>query len=520
MKFKFTQILTYFLLVNSSAASQDKMHLGKAFERLVPSQIDQEQRTEFLEKIDYIGDASKRYFRPQKHVKKQTTNDHPAVQQDAEENVWDADDTVDPDDIFKVDAGDAIWDNEEPEEGAEGAAGSTTDNRRGNWRQRTGEEGTRYVDSAYLEFLSLKFSFGEAEDLVAGFSFQLIDDVFLYNAQDCTFWAFDVLTDLLNGALLFIEDDSPMRGIKSFAYAFHKAPIAIFTCDMLADDYTSIVGLYTTIQGSVRDWNQGAVTVFWYTFFNLVDLIYEFITLYYAFVDREWTEIGTYLAKIISDIFFKAPFLATWTYKNSDVINENWGNPLDPWNGFIHEINYLLAYFDADQINLGEFQSSDATVKVSELDQDKSAFNDKFVKGNGDTNANDFENQEFDEDDSQQDATGDGENAETNAAADDPGIQPPAFDNSEGRRRLKEVKRPKKKLTEAERQIKEHDRRTEMVLKLAACVKENPDKKEIVDKAKSLVEDWKKLNGRMFIKVDQYREFEHDISELLKQKCQ
>jgi hypothetical protein len=124
---------------------------------------------------------------------------------------------------------------------------------------------------------------------------------------------------------------------------------------MLADDYTSIVDLYSTVQGSVRDWNQGAVTVFWYTFFNLVDLIYEFITLYYAFVDREWTEIGTYLAKIISDIFFKAPFLETWTYKNSDVINENWGEPLDPWNGFIHEINYLLAYFDTDQIDLGEF---------------------------------------------------------------------------------------------------------------------------------------------------------------------
>jgi hypothetical protein len=90
------------------------------------------------------------------------------------------------------------------------------------------------------------------------------------------------------------------------------------------------------------------------------------------------------------------------------------------------------------------------------LDQDKSAFNDKFVKGNGDTNANDFENQDFTEDDSQQDATGDGENAEANTAADDdvaddPGIQPPAFDNSQGRRRLKEVKKPKKKLSEAER---------------------------------------------------------------------
>ena len=83
--------------------------------------------------------------------------------------------------------------------------------------------------------------------------------------------------------------------------------------------------------------------------------MYEFLTLYYAWEDREWTEIGTYSAKIASDIFFKAPFAESWGYNNSDVLNENWGNPLDPWNGFIKEINYLLAFFDADQIDLGEF---------------------------------------------------------------------------------------------------------------------------------------------------------------------
>jgi hypothetical protein len=171
------------------------------------------------------------------------------------------------------------------------------------------------------------------------------------------------MTDLLNGILLFVEDDSPVRGITSFAYAFHKAPIAIFACTMLADDYAAVVNFYSTLQDSVRNWNKYAVTVFWNVFVNLVDIVYESITLYYAFVEREWTEIGTYTAKIISDIFFKSPLRETWTYSNSDVINENWGKPLDPWNGFIHEINYLLAYFDEDQIDLGEFQSSDAKVK-------------------------------------------------------------------------------------------------------------------------------------------------------------
>lgn len=83
---------------------------------------------------------------------------------------------------------------------------------------------------------------------------------------------------------------------------------------MLADDYTGVVQFYTTLQNPVRDWNKYAVKVFWTTIFNLVDIIYESITLYYAFVDREWTEIGTYLAKIGSDVFMKCPLDYTWTY--------------------------------------------------------------------------------------------------------------------------------------------------------------------------------------------------------------
>jgi len=112
--------------------------------------------------------------------------------------------------------------------------------------------------------------------------------------------------------------------------------------------------------------------------------MYEFLTLYYAWDDREWTEIGTYAAKIMSDIFFKAPFGESWTYNNSDVINENWGSPLDPWNGFIKEINYLLAFFDADQIDLGDFHSSDASVSKDEINADKNFFSDTFNAGNGD----------------------------------------------------------------------------------------------------------------------------------------
>jgi hypothetical protein len=34
---------------------------------------------------------------------------------------------------------------------------------------------------------------------------------------------------------------------------------------------------------------------------------------------------GAYIGKIISDTFFKAPFMSGWNYKNSDVLKKNWG---------------------------------------------------------------------------------------------------------------------------------------------------------------------------------------------------
>jgi len=69
MKFKFAQLLTYLLLVGSSSASASRSgekNLSKAFEGLVPNSITDDVRDAFLDKIDYIGDASKRYIHPNK----------------------------------------------------------------------------------------------------------------------------------------------------------------------------------------------------------------------------------------------------------------------------------------------------------------------------------------------------------------------------------------------------------------------------------------------------------------------
>ena len=72
------------------------------------------------------------------------------------------------------------------------------------------EEDTIQADSSFASLFNLYFTYDNAQDLVAGFSYQLLNDLFLYNAQDCTFWIFDSFSDSLNGFLLLVEDNKPM----------------------------------------------------------------------------------------------------------------------------------------------------------------------------------------------------------------------------------------------------------------------------------------------------------------------
>ena len=60
------------------------------------------------------------------------------------------------------------------------------------------------------DLLKVDFTFTSAGDLIAGFVFQIINDLFLYNGEDCMFWAFDALTDAINAYLLLAEEDKPV----------------------------------------------------------------------------------------------------------------------------------------------------------------------------------------------------------------------------------------------------------------------------------------------------------------------
>jgi hypothetical protein len=141
-----------------------------------------------------------------------------------------------------------------------------------------------------------------------------------------------------------------MKALLSFAYAFHKAPIAYYSCSNILYDYTSIVVFYNAITTTPDTWGDYAVDVFWNLVFNWIDIFYELISLFRAWKEREWTMIGKFIAQILSDIFFKSPISPSWNYQNSDVMNDEWGEPLGLAAGFLNEINEILIAAGFDPI--------------------------------------------------------------------------------------------------------------------------------------------------------------------------
>jgi hypothetical protein len=134
-------------------------------------------------------------------------------------------------------------------------------------------------ESNISKYIDLEFTYQSAQDLVFGYSVQLLNEIFLFNAQYCTFWAFDTFSDFINGILLLIEDNSPLQSFLSFSYSYHKAPVAYFSCGVLLQDYKEVVTLYGAITTSPTTWGPYGVTVLWNIFFNAIDLAYEVLFL-------------------------------------------------------------------------------------------------------------------------------------------------------------------------------------------------------------------------------------------------
>ena len=92
------------------------------------------------------------------------------------------------------------------------------------------------TSSPLYNYFDLYIQFSSIKDVFVGFALQLINDLFLYDFNDCYFWLFDMFTDFINGALLLVQENSPMDSLVSFTYSFHKAPKAYNMCNKVFGD--------------------------------------------------------------------------------------------------------------------------------------------------------------------------------------------------------------------------------------------------------------------------------------------
>jgi hypothetical protein len=108
---------------------------------------------------------------------------------------------------------------------------------------------------------------------------------------------------------------------------------------MTVSDYGNVQVFLTAVTASPSTWGTLVKNIFWNLVYNWVDLIYEAITLHKAWIQKEWTMIGTYFAKMSNDVLFKNPVDSTWNFKNSDVLNSEWGQPPNLLQG-IDELSF------------------------------------------------------------------------------------------------------------------------------------------------------------------------------------
>mmetsp|Transcript_21366 Transcript_21366/g.33048 ORF Transcript_21366/g.33048 Transcript_21366/m.33048 type:complete len:216 (+) Transcript_21366:249-896(+) len=133
------------------------------------------------------------------------------------------------------------------------------------------------LDNTILSQLNIPTpNYEEVKEFVQWFFYQLLNDMFLYNIEDCTFWVFDTVTDGLNGVLLLIEDNKPLDALMSVAYSIHKGPITYFSCERVVTDYTSILAIYNTATFSDEaNYGDLIVNLFWNSIFNAADIFYQ-----------------------------------------------------------------------------------------------------------------------------------------------------------------------------------------------------------------------------------------------------
>ena len=129
-----------------------------------------------------------------------------------------------------------------------------------------------------------------------------------------------------------------------------------------------IVDFYTQASLTPDKWGSLVVKIFWNVFFNWPDIYYEYKSFENEFEKRNWTMLGTALAKMFTDICFKSPIDDSWNYKNSDVVTDEWGEPPN----LIQGLNDLWIWIGQESfLSDDQLQDKDKKIKdASDLDFD------------------------------------------------------------------------------------------------------------------------------------------------------
>ena len=126
-------------------------------------------------------------------------------------------------------------------------------------------------------------------------------------------------------------------GLLNVGKSIHVGPYAFKNCYKLKNEYDGLMNFINHI--TFVNFADSVFSFGLNLFFNFVDIFYEltFLNLYFTALD--FTNVGTYAAKITSDLLYKNPWLLNWNYKNSEIIGQvlTAENPTVLSNNAFHE---------------------------------------------------------------------------------------------------------------------------------------------------------------------------------------
>ncbi len=154
--------------------------------------------------------------------------------------------------------------------------------------------------------------------MVSYYFFQLMNDLVLYNLNDCIYYGYSITNHSIN-AVVEYSQFKLWQGTLQIFYIVHKMPVAMNHCIALKETYNDLNNTVNWFK--LESLYDTAYSLTTNLIFNFGDLMQEASTLYSAVRQRNWALVGSYLAKMTSDVIVKSPIRNSWNVKNSESIS-------------------------------------------------------------------------------------------------------------------------------------------------------------------------------------------------------